>query len=98
MTKKTKKVAKAKESKIIIFFFTDESCEMERMVINKDGLNHLCFEGNTWDNHGSDRFDAVCSALKHLGIKFTSKVGSYKYDDGTEEDAYDKHGEDEGCG
>lgn len=75
----TKKVV-AGEQKIEVVLYQDESCEMEKLVLIKDGKEHEFFESNAWDYHGVDRYEAICAVLKELGIKHTAKVKKYTYD------------------
>lgn len=70
----------ATNGKIEIILYQDESCEMEKLVLVKDGKKHEFFESNTWDYHGGHRYQAICEALKQLGIKYTAKVEKYTYD------------------
>lgn len=71
----------AGEQKIEIILYQDESCEMEKLVLVKDGKEHEFFESNAWDYHGGDRYQAICDVLKELGIKHTAKVKKYTYND-----------------
>lgn len=76
----TKKISTAGKN-IEIVLYQDDSCEMEKLVLVKDGKEHEFFESNAWDYHGADRYDAICDVLKELGIKHTAKVKKYTYND-----------------